>query len=33
MGERKGAYKVWVGKPEGWRPLEDVDLDVRIILK
>jgi hypothetical protein len=21
MGERRGTYKVWVGKPEGKRPL------------
>jgi hypothetical protein len=22
MGERRGVYRVWVGKPEGKRPLE-----------
>jgi hypothetical protein len=21
MGEKRGAYRVLVGKPEGWRPL------------
>jgi hypothetical protein len=21
MGEGRGVYRVWVGKPEGWRPL------------
>jgi hypothetical protein len=22
MGEERGAYRVFVGRPEGWRPLE-----------
>jgi hypothetical protein len=22
MGDRRSAYKVLMGKPEGWRPLE-----------
>jgi hypothetical protein len=33
IGERRGVYKFWVGKPEGKRPLEDPGLDERIILK
>jgi hypothetical protein len=34
MGERRGAYRGWVGKPEGKRPLgEDIGVDGRIILK
>jgi hypothetical protein len=33
MGERRGAYKDLVGKPEGKRPLEDLDVDGRLILK
>jgi len=32
MGERRGAYRVLMGKPEG-RPLGDPDVDGRIILK
>jgi hypothetical protein len=32
MGERRGAYRVLVGKPEGRRPLES-GVDGRIILK
>ena len=33
-GERRGAYRVLVGKPEVKRPLlEDPDLDGRIILR
>jgi hypothetical protein len=34
MGERRGACRIWVGKPEGNRPLgEDIGIDGRIILK
>jgi hypothetical protein len=33
MGERRGAYMVLVGKPGGKRPLEDPDINGRIILK
>jgi hypothetical protein len=33
MGERRVAYRVLVGKPEGKRPLEDSGVDRRIILK
>ena len=33
MGERRGAYKVSVGKPDGKRHLEDPGLDGRIILR
>jgi len=33
MGERRGIYKVSVGKPEGKRQLEDPGLDGRIILR
>ena len=34
MGERSGAYKVLVGKPEGKRPPgEDPGIDGRIILR
>jgi hypothetical protein len=32
-GERKGAYWVLVGKPEGRRPLRIPGVDGRIILK
>jgi hypothetical protein len=32
-GERRGAYRVLVGKPEGRDPLEDPGVDGRIILK
>jgi hypothetical protein len=31
MGERRGVYKVWVGKPEGKRHLGDPGVDGRII--
>ena len=33
MAERRGAYTVSVGKPEGRRPFEDPGIDGRIILK
>jgi hypothetical protein len=33
MGERGGAYRVLVGKPEGKNHLEDRDIDWRIIIK
>jgi hypothetical protein len=33
MGEKKGGYKVLLGKLEGKRPQEKLDLDVRIILR
>jgi hypothetical protein len=33
MGEWRGAYKVWVGKPEGNRHLEALGVDGRTILK
>ena len=33
MEERRGAYGVLEGKPEGKNHLEDLGVDVRIILK
>jgi hypothetical protein len=33
MGEDRGVHRMLVGKPEGKRPLEDQDLDGRIILR
>jgi hypothetical protein len=33
IGERRCAYRVLVGKPKGRRPLEDLGIDGRIILK
>ena len=33
MGERRGAWRVSVGKPEGRRPLEHSGIDGRIIFK
>jgi hypothetical protein len=33
MGERRGAYRVLVGKSEGRGHLEDPSVDARIILK
>jgi len=33
MGERRGVYRVLVGKPEGKNHLEDPGIDGRIILK
>jgi len=32
MGERKGVYRVMVGKPEGKSHLQDPGIDGRIIL-
>jgi hypothetical protein len=33
LGEKRNAYRVVVGKPEGKRPLGDPDADGRIILR
>jgi hypothetical protein len=33
MGNRRGAYRVLVVRPEGKNHLEDLDLNGRIILK
>jgi hypothetical protein len=33
IGERRGAYRAFVGKPEGKNHLEDLGIDGRIILK
>jgi hypothetical protein len=33
MVEKRGAYRVLVGKPEGKNHLEDPDVDGRIILR
>ena len=33
MGERRGVYRVWVGKPEGKNYLEDSELDGKNILR
>jgi len=33
MGQRRGAYKVLVGKPKGKRPLVRPSADARIILR
>ena len=33
MGERRGVYRVLVGKPEGRAHLEDPGVDGRIILR
>jgi hypothetical protein len=32
-GENRNAYRMLVGKPEGKRPLEDLDVGGRIILE
>jgi hypothetical protein len=32
MGERRGTYRVWMGKPEGKRPLKNLGIDGRKIL-
>ena len=33
IGERRGIYRILVGKPEGKRPLGDLGVDGRIILR
>jgi hypothetical protein len=33
MGERRGVYRVLVGKPEGKRPLGDPGLDRRMTIR
>jgi hypothetical protein len=33
MGDRRDAYRVWVGKLEGKRPLKNLDVNGSIILK
>jgi len=33
MGEGRGVHRVLMGKPEGKRPLGDLDIDGRIILR
>jgi hypothetical protein len=33
MGERRGAYRVLVGKPEGKNHLEDLSVEGRMIVK
>jgi hypothetical protein len=33
MGDRRGAYTILVGKPEGKNHLEHIGIDRRIILK
>ena len=33
IGERRGVYRVLVGKPEGKNHLENLGVDVRIILR
>jgi hypothetical protein len=33
MGDRKGVYRILVGKPEGKRPLGKPNIDGRIILR
>jgi len=33
MGERRGAYRIWVGKPEGKNQLEDPGIDGRVTLR
>jgi hypothetical protein len=33
VGEGRGAYRVLVGRPDGRRPLQDLAVDGKIILK
>jgi hypothetical protein len=33
MGERRGAYRILVGRPEGRNHLRDPDIDGKVILK
>jgi len=33
MGERRGVYRVFMGKPEGKRPLGRPGVDGRVILR
>ena len=33
MGDRRGVYRVWVGKPEGKNHLEHPGVDGRLILR
>jgi len=33
MGEMRNAFNIFVVKPEGKRPLEDIGVDGKIILK
>jgi len=33
MGKRRGVYRLLVGKPEGKRPLGNIGVDGRIILR
>jgi hypothetical protein len=33
MGEKRHAYRILVGKPEGKRPPARLDVDARILLK
>jgi len=33
VGERRGVYRVLVGKPEGKSPLEDQGVDGKVILR
>jgi hypothetical protein len=33
MGEKRGAYRILVGRPQGKRPLGDLGVDEKIILK
>jgi hypothetical protein len=33
LRKKRNVYRVLVGKPEGKRPLDDLDVDERILLK
>ena len=33
LGEKRDAYGIWVETPDGKRPLEDLSVDGKIILK